>query len=102
MMFSGLRHYPSSSVRIDSYDPVPRFIQRQWRGYQDEARDSLIRYKRLGFLPFFPQEFLFDHNLFVVCQVSFKYSQFISRIELICIWSMMQNMLLQTGDDKDI
>lgn len=45
MMFSGLRHYPSSSVRIDSYDPVPRFIQRQWRGYQDEARDSLMRYK---------------------------------------------------------
>lgn len=27
-------------------DPVPRHIARHWRGYADQARNTLIRYKK--------------------------------------------------------
>jgi len=50
-MFSGLMHFPDSTVRIDSRDPVPQFIPRQWRGYQDQARESLARYKKFNYDP---------------------------------------------------
>ena len=43
-MFSELRHYPRFRVRLDTTDPVPRFINRQWRGYADQQREALIRY----------------------------------------------------------
>jgi hypothetical protein len=37
-MFSELRHHPRFEVRLDTVDPVPQFIPRQWRG-QANARD---------------------------------------------------------------
>ena len=45
-MFSSLMHFPDSTIRVDPTDPVPPFIHRQWRGYQDQAREALIRYKK--------------------------------------------------------
>ena len=27
-------------------DPVPQHVPRHWRGYADQARSTLIRYKR--------------------------------------------------------
>lgn len=45
-MFSSLPHYPNSHVQIDTNDPVPSFIPRQWRGYSDQARDALVRYTK--------------------------------------------------------
>lgn len=50
-MFSVLPHYPSSQVRIDTTDPVPSFIPRQWRGYSEQAREALIRYKKFNYDP---------------------------------------------------
>jgi len=33
-MFSELHRYPRYEVRLDTVDPVPRFVARQWRGQQ--------------------------------------------------------------------
>ena len=52
-MFSSLRHFPDCSLMINPQDPVPKSIARQWRGYQEEARDALIRYTRWTKLTFF-------------------------------------------------
>ena len=46
-MFSSLRHYPRQGVILDTTDPVPAHIPRQWRGYTEQARETLIRYKKL-------------------------------------------------------
>ena len=46
-MFSSLRHYPRQGVTLDTTDPVPAHISRQWRGYTEQARETLIRYKKL-------------------------------------------------------
>ena len=45
-MFSSLRHYPRQTLRLDMTDPVPKHVSRYWRGYADQARDVLIRYKK--------------------------------------------------------
>lgn len=45
-MFSSLQHYPRQSFMLDMTDPVPQHISRYWRGYADQARSSLLRYKR--------------------------------------------------------
>ena len=45
-MFSCLRHYPRQQVTLDMTDPVPSHVSRQWRGYGEHARETLIRYKR--------------------------------------------------------
>ncbi|XP_072166389.1 cilia- and flagella-associated protein 91-like isoform X2 [Diadema setosum] len=50
-MFSSLRHFPRFNMRLDPTDPVPRFISRQWRGYSDQAREALIRYKTFNYAP---------------------------------------------------
>jgi len=50
-MFSTLHHHPSHQVKIDTTDPVPRFIPRQWRGYGDQAREALIRYTKFNYDP---------------------------------------------------
>lgn len=50
-MFSSLPHYPNTQVRIDVTDPVPGFINRQWRGYSDQAREALIRYTKFNYDP---------------------------------------------------
>ncbi|XP_047130321.1 cilia- and flagella-associated protein 91 isoform X1 [Hydra vulgaris] len=50
-MFSSLQHYPNSQVQIDSTDPVPSFVSRHWRGYREEARENLIRYKKFNYDP---------------------------------------------------
>jgi len=44
-MFSELQRYPRYEVRLDTVDPVPRFIARQWRGLQAEAQDAAVRFK---------------------------------------------------------
>jgi len=49
-MFSDLRRYPRYEVRLDTVDPVPRFIARQWRGQQTDVKDSRLPYQR--FAPF--------------------------------------------------
>ena len=43
-MFSELRHHPRFSVRLDVTDPVPKFINREWRGYADQHREAMTRY----------------------------------------------------------
>jgi len=48
-MFSDLHHYPRYEVRLDTVDPVPRFIARQWRG-QQAAQNAALRCQRL--IPF--------------------------------------------------
>lgn len=45
-MFSDLGHYPRYSVHLEVTDPVPKFVQRQWRGYGDQAREALVRYTK--------------------------------------------------------
>jgi len=42
-MFSELHQYPSYEVRLDTVDPVPRFISRQWRGLQSNAQNTAQR-----------------------------------------------------------
>jgi len=45
-MFSTLRHYPHQRVTLDMTDAVPRHMPRQWKGYADQARESIIRYTK--------------------------------------------------------
>ncbi len=45
-MFSSLRHYPRQAVTLDTTDPVPKHMPRQWGGYRDQARETLVRYKK--------------------------------------------------------
>ena len=45
-MFSSLRHYPRQALSLDVTDPVPPHVPRQWKGYGEQARNSLIRYKK--------------------------------------------------------
>ncbi|KAI8509247.1 Cilia- and flagella-associated protein 91 [Branchiostoma belcheri] len=50
-MFSSLRHHPRFSVRLEATDPVPAYINRQWRGYADQAREALVRYTTFNYDP---------------------------------------------------
>ncbi|XP_077985576.1 cilia- and flagella-associated protein 91-like isoform X2 [Glandiceps talaboti] len=50
-MFSNLRHYPRFNMRLESTDPVPKFVSRQWRGYSEQAREALIRYTTFNYDP---------------------------------------------------
>lgn len=50
-MFSDLRHHPRLQLRIAQQDPVPKFVSRQWNGYADQAREALVRYKKLNYDP---------------------------------------------------
>ena len=34
-MFSCLKHFPSHQIRIQSTDPIPRFIERGFRGFPE-------------------------------------------------------------------
>ena len=45
-MFSELRHHPRYSMRLDVTDPVPKYINRQWRGYAEQKREELTRYTK--------------------------------------------------------
>ncbi|XP_007942115.1 cilia- and flagella-associated protein 91 [Orycteropus afer afer] len=40
-MFSNLIHYPRYSLYWDKSDPVPQFISREWRGYEEQRREAL-------------------------------------------------------------
>lgn len=42
-MFSELRHHPRYEIRLEAVDPVPKFISRQWRGNQSEARNAVLK-----------------------------------------------------------
>lgn len=50
-MFSELRHHPRFTYRLEVTDPVPKFISRQWAGYQDQAREALIRHTTFNYDP---------------------------------------------------
>ncbi|XP_064407633.1 cilia- and flagella-associated protein 91-like [Halichondria panicea] len=50
-MFSSLRHYPRQAVTLDTTDPVPKHMPRQWGGYRDQARETLVRYKKFNYDP---------------------------------------------------
>ncbi|CAB3979780.1 Hypothetical predicted protein [Paramuricea clavata] len=50
-MFSDVRNYPRYQIQLDSTDPVPKFIPRQWRGYSQQARDAINRYKKFNYDP---------------------------------------------------
>jgi len=41
-MFSDLQRYPRYEVRLDTVDPVPRFIARQWRGKQSDTQAAAV------------------------------------------------------------
>jgi hypothetical protein len=45
-MFSELRHYPRQSIQLDRTDPVPPWIDRKWRGFQDQLRATMERYTK--------------------------------------------------------
>ncbi|KAL0963416.1 hypothetical protein UPYG_G00306150 [Umbra pygmaea] len=40
-MFSQLPHYPRYSLRLDTKDPVPTFIDRRWRGHTEQRREAV-------------------------------------------------------------
>ncbi|KAA0715980.1 Cilia- and flagella-associated protein 91 [Triplophysa tibetana] len=40
-MFSNLPHFPRYTLRLESIDPVPAFIDRRWRGYAEQRRQTL-------------------------------------------------------------
>ncbi|XP_046852918.1 cilia- and flagella-associated protein 91-like [Xenia sp. Carnegie-2017] len=50
-MFSDVRNYPCYQIQLDGTDPVPNFIPRQWRGYSQQARDAINRYKKFNYDP---------------------------------------------------
>ena len=52
-MFSELLRYPRYEVRLETVDPVPRFITREWRGLQAEAQDTALRFQQYATLVFF-------------------------------------------------
>ncbi|XP_074652837.1 cilia- and flagella-associated protein 91-like [Tubulanus polymorphus] len=61
-MFSELRHHPRFQMRLDITDPVPRFIDRQWRGYAEQQRAALIRHTTFNYDPTIqiPQQHMAD------------------------------------------
>jgi len=42
-MFSNLAHHPRYTLRLESTDPVPAFIDRRWRGFAEQRRQALQR-----------------------------------------------------------
>ncbi|CAG5116047.1 unnamed protein product [Candidula unifasciata] len=50
-MFSELRHHPRLQFRLNTNDPVPKFISREWRGYAEQHREALMRYKTFNYDP---------------------------------------------------
>jgi len=52
-MFSELHRYPRYEVRLDTVDPVPRFISRQWRGQNAETQDAAVRFQGYETFVFF-------------------------------------------------
>ena len=45
-MFSSLRHFPRQQITLNTTDPVPQHVSRHWKGYGDQARQTLVRYKK--------------------------------------------------------
>ncbi|BFZ13751.1 hypothetical protein BsWGS_16789 [Bradybaena similaris] len=52
-MFSELRHHPRIQFRLNTHDPVPKFISREWKGYADQHREAMLRYKTFNYDPKF-------------------------------------------------
>lgn len=42
-MFSNLPHHPRFTLRLEATDPVPAFIDRSWRGFGEQKRQTLQR-----------------------------------------------------------
>ncbi|KAJ8013175.1 hypothetical protein DPEC_G00050550 [Dallia pectoralis] len=43
-MFSHLPHHPRYTLRLDTTDPVPVFIDRRWRGRTEQRREALQKF----------------------------------------------------------
>lgn len=50
-MFSVLKHHPRIKLELENADPVPPFINRQWRGYAEQRREALIRHTTFNYAP---------------------------------------------------
>ncbi|XP_055727704.1 cilia- and flagella-associated protein 91 [Salvelinus fontinalis] len=46
-MFSHLPHHPRYTLRLDTTDPVPTFIDRRWRGYTEQRREAVQQLARV-------------------------------------------------------
>lgn len=45
-LYSALVHKPRLSEKLDSVDPLPSFISREWQNYETLARETLIMCRR--------------------------------------------------------
>ncbi|XP_012944765.1 cilia- and flagella-associated protein 91 [Aplysia californica] len=77
-MFSELRHFPRFGVRLDVTDPVPKSMNREWRGYGEQHRENMIRYTTFNYDPNVqvPKQDLTDfHNADVIGRNRFLYAK---------------------------
>ncbi|XP_062905921.1 cilia- and flagella-associated protein 91 isoform X2 [Mobula hypostoma] len=40
-MFSNLQHFPRYFLQLDHNNPVPKFIDQRWRGYEEKRQDAI-------------------------------------------------------------
>jgi len=50
-MFSTLRNYPSHTFQLETVDPVPPSINKQWQGKANQQREALVRHNKFGNTP---------------------------------------------------
>lgn len=46
-MFSTLRNYPSHTFQLETVDPVPASVDKQWQGKANQQREALVRHNKL-------------------------------------------------------
>jgi len=42
-MFSTIGRYPRFDIRLETTDPVPQWVSREWRGPEWRAKDAIQR-----------------------------------------------------------
>jgi len=50
-MFSTLRNYPSHTFQLETVDPVPASVDKQWQGKANQQREALVRHNKFGNRP---------------------------------------------------
>lgn len=40
-MFSNLQHFPSFALHLDRTNPVPKFIDQRWRGFEEKRQETI-------------------------------------------------------------
>nr|XP_054760069.1 cilia- and flagella-associated protein 91-like isoform X1 [Lytechinus pictus] len=102
-MFSSLRHFPRFNVRLDPTDPVPRFVSRQWRGYADQAKEALVRYKTFNYAPDLKIPAVHHANADVGGQNRYKYFRrpIIPFLQQVPPEFVMDNSLARMGGQTD-